>query len=67
MPHLSSMVAVTRMRCHNTAIEDLRAARPDVVFVLRWDIVDEGIWLLEVDRGWGAEYVIPLQMPNAIT
>ena len=44
-------------------IDDLRAARPDVVLVLTWDIADEVISQLEADGGWGATYLIPLPEP----
>ncbi len=41
-------------------VDDLRAARPDVVLVLTWDIADEVIAQLEADGGWGAEYLVPM-------
>lgn len=41
-------------------VDDLRAARPDVVLVLTWDIADEVISQLEADGGWGAEYLVPM-------
>ncbi len=47
-------------------VDDLRAARPDVVLVLTWDIVDEVIAQLEMDGGWGAEYLVPLPTPRTI-
>jgi len=39
-------------------VDDLRAARPDVVLVLTWDIADEVISQLEADGGWGADYLV---------
>jgi hypothetical protein len=48
------------------AIEDLRAARPDVVLVLTWDIADEVILQLETGGGWGATYLIPLPEPHEV-
>jgi hypothetical protein len=42
------------------SVDDLRAARPDVVLILTWDIADEVISQLEADGGWGAEYVVPI-------
>lgn len=50
------------------SIDDLRAARPDVVLVLTWDIVDEVMSQLEADgAGWGATYVVPLPEPHPVT
>ncbi|HSK25563.1 MAG TPA: methyltransferase C-terminal domain-containing protein [Jiangellales bacterium] len=40
-------------------VEDLRAARPDVVLLLTWDIADEVVADLERDGGWGATYLVP--------
>lgn len=48
-------------------VADLRAARPDVVLLFTWDIADEVIASLEADGGWGAEYLVPLPEPHAIT
>jgi hypothetical protein len=45
-------------------IDDLRAARPDVVLVLTWDIADEIIAQLEADGGWGTTYLVPLPEPH---
>ncbi|HWD77789.1 MAG TPA: class I SAM-dependent methyltransferase [Kribbella sp.] len=45
-------------------IDDLKAARPDVVLVLTWDIADEIITQLEVDGGWGTTYLVPLPEPH---
>jgi hypothetical protein len=45
-------------------IEELKAARPDVVLVLTWDIADEIIAQLEADGGWGATYLVPLPEPH---
>lgn len=45
-------------------VDPLRAARPDVV--LTWDIADEVISQLEVDGGWGAEYLIPMPAPHVV-
>jgi hypothetical protein len=45
-------------------VDDLRAARPDVVLVLTWDIADEVISQLEADGGWGAEYLVPMPAPH---
>ncbi|HEU4948721.1 MAG TPA: class I SAM-dependent methyltransferase [Kribbella sp.] len=47
-------------------IADLRAARPDIVLVLTWDIVDEVISQLEAGGGWGATYLVPLPEPHAV-
>ena len=47
-------------------VDELRAARPDVVLVLTWDIAAEVVAQLEADGGWGAEYVVPLPEPHAI-
>jgi hypothetical protein len=41
------------------AVNDLRAAHPDIVLILTWDIADEVISQLEAGGGWGAEYVVP--------
>ncbi|GAB3819227.1 class I SAM-dependent methyltransferase [Kribbella italica] len=49
------------------SIDELRAARPDVVLVLTWDIADEVISQLEADgRGWGATYLVPLPEPHEV-
>ena len=48
-------------------IDDLRAARPDIVLILTWDIADEVISQLEADGGWGTEYLIPLPTPHMVT
>jgi hypothetical protein len=45
-------------------IEELKAARPDVVLVLTWDIADEIVAQLEADGGWGATYLVPLPEPH---
>ena len=47
-------------------VNDLRAARPDVVLVLTWDIADEVISQLEADGGWGAEYLVPMPAPHVV-
>lgn len=48
-------------------IDELRAARPDIVLVLTWDIADEVISQLEADgRGWGATYLVPLPEPHEV-
>lgn len=48
-------------------VDDLRAARPDVVLILTWDIADEVISQLEADGGWGAQYLVPLPEPRVVT
>ncbi|MPZ64364.1 MAG: hypothetical protein GEU83_02155 [Pseudonocardiaceae bacterium] len=48
-------------------VADLRAARPDVVLILTWDIADEVISALESDGGWGAEYLVPMPAPHVVT
>jgi len=48
-------------------VDELRAARPDVVLILTWDIADEVISQLEADGGWGAEYLVPMPTPRLIT
>lgn len=47
-------------------VSDLRAARPDVVLILTWDIADEVISHLEADGGWGADYLLPLPTPHVV-
>lgn len=47
-------------------VDELRAARPDVVLLFTWDIADEVIAQLEADGGWGAEYVVPLPEPRTV-
>ncbi len=50
------------------SIDDLRAARPDVVLVLTWDIVDEVMSQLEAGgAGWDATYIVPLPEPHPVT
>lgn len=48
-------------------VDDLRAARPDVVLILTWDIADEVISQLEADGGWGAQYLVPMPAPHMVT
>ncbi len=48
------------------SVQDLRDARPEIVLVLSWDIVEEVMQQLESGGGWGAEYVIPLPDPHAV-
>ena len=43
-------------------VDELRAARPDVVLILTWDIADEVISQLEAGGSWGAEYVVPMRL-----
>ena len=45
-------------------VQDLVAARPDVVLILTWDIADEVVSQLEAMGGWGADYVLPLPEPH---
>ncbi|MFG1907847.1 class I SAM-dependent methyltransferase [Kribbella sp. NPDC048928] len=45
-------------------IDELKAAKPDVVLVLTWDIADEIIAQLEADGGWGTTYLVPLPEPH---
>ncbi|MBP2356895.1 hypothetical protein JOF29_008005 [Kribbella aluminosa] len=45
-------------------IDELTAARPDVVLVLTWDIADEIITQLEAGGGWGTTYLVPLPEPH---
>jgi hypothetical protein len=45
-------------------VADLVAARPDVVLLLTWDIADEVVAALEAGGGWGAKYLLPLQVPS---
>jgi hypothetical protein len=47
-------------------VDELRAAQPDVVLVLTWDIADEVISQLEAGGGWGATYLVPLPEPHAL-
>jgi hypothetical protein len=47
-------------------VADLRAARPDEVLVLTWDIADEVVASLESGGGWGAQYVVPLPTPRRV-
>jgi hypothetical protein len=48
------------------SVEELVAARPDVVLILTWDIADEVVGQLEAAGGWGAEYVVPLPEPHRL-
>ena len=49
------------------SIDELRAARPEIVLVLTWDIADEVISQLEADGGgWGATYLVPLPEPHEV-
>jgi len=60
-------LAVPGVRIPIRPVADLIAARPEVVFVLTWDIADEVIESLESGGGWGAEYVVPLPQPHRVT
>lgn len=44
-------------------VPDLRAARPDVVLLLTWDLAHEVVNSLEADS-WGARYVVPFPSPH---
>lgn len=46
------------------SVDALRAARPDAVLLLTWDIADEVVGQLEADGGWGAQYLVPLPEPH---
>jgi hypothetical protein len=59
-------LSVPGVRVPIRPIEELVAARPDVVLVLTWDIADEVIGQLEARGGWGAEYVVPLPEPHTV-
>jgi hypothetical protein len=48
------------------SVDELVAARPDVVMIFTWDIADEVITQLEATGGWGAEYVVPLPSPHVV-
>jgi len=48
-------------------VDALRAAQPDVVLVLTWDIADEVISQLEAGGGWGAAYLVPLPEPHLVS
>jgi hypothetical protein len=60
-------LAVPGARIPIRPVAELVAARPEVVFVLTWDIADEVIESLESGGGWGAEYVVPLPQPHRVT
>jgi hypothetical protein len=47
-------------------VSDLRAAAPDQVLILTWDIAEEIIAQLEHSGGWGAAYVHPLPRPHRL-
>lgn len=44
-------------------VRALRAARPDVVLILVWDLAEEVVDQLESGGGWGAEYLVPSGAP----
>ncbi len=48
------------------SVDELCAARPDVVLVMTWDIVDEVMSQLEDGGGWGATYLVPLPEPHVV-
>jgi hypothetical protein len=60
-------LAVPRVRIPIRSVSELVAARPDVVFLLTWDIAEEVIASLEGAGGWGAEYVVPIPAPHRLT
>lgn len=43
-------------------VASLRAARPEVVLLLTWDLAEEVVAQLEAGGGWGARYVLPLDL-----
>lgn len=47
-------------------VDDLRAAKPDVVLLFTWDIADEVIAQLESGGGWGAQYLVAQPEPHVI-
>ncbi len=57
-------LAVPGVRVPIRPVADLVAARPSVVLILTWDIADEVVAQLEAAGGWGAEYVVPLPVPQ---
>ena len=54
------------LRCPIRPIDELRAARPDVVLVLTWDIADEVIAQLEIGRRVGCRVPGPAATPRTI-
>ena len=40
--------------------EELRAARPDYVFILPWNLKDEIIGQLSFARDWGGKFIVPI-------
>jgi len=60
-------LAVPGVRIPIRPVAELVAARPNVVFLLTWDIADEVMESLEAAGGWGAEYVIPIPEPHRLT
>lgn len=57
-------LAIPGARVPIRPVADLVTARPPVVLVLTWDIVDEVVAQLEAQGGWGAQYVVPLPTPH---
>jgi hypothetical protein len=46
--------------------DELLAARPDVVLVLVWDLLDEVTRQLRAIRSWGGGFAIPLPFPHEV-
>ena len=63
---LKHHLAIPGARIPIRPVADLRAARPDEVLVLTWDIADEVVQSLESGGGWGAQYVVPLPTPRPL-
>jgi hypothetical protein len=46
--------------------EQLDAARPDLIFILPWNLRDEIIEQLAYTREWGARFIVPIPEPVVI-
>jgi hypothetical protein len=57
-------LAIPGARVPILPVSELVAARPPIVLVLTWDIVDEVVAQIEAQGGWGAQYVVPLPIPQ---
>jgi len=59
-------LAVPGVRVPIRPVQDLVAARPEVVLVLTWDIAEEVMSYLEDGGGWGTQYVLPVPTPHTV-
>ena len=48
------------------AIEEIRARRPDYIFILPWNLKHEIVEQLNYAREWGAKFIVPIPQAEVI-